>query len=138
MKNVLLYVLLLMIGISSCRDKVTPDGEYATNVKEAQKWIFGTWKLTKVEVQIPDPTVPNVQMIISENKISLLQDGKQIDNVDFEIIKTDNSLQLKTNAQPRQDNVYLRNLDIQLSNSKMFLYIYNVADGPGYTFKKVK
>ncbi|GLU51455.1 hypothetical protein [Dyadobacter frigoris] len=138
MKNLLLYLLLMMAGISSCHDKVTPQGEYTTNVSEAKKWINGTWKLTAAMYQVPNKTIPNVQMVISGNQITLLQDGKQIDNVDFEIVKTDNTLQLKTNAQPGPDNWYLRNLDLQISTSSMFLYIYNLADGPGYTFKKIK
>ncbi len=138
MKNLLLYLLILTITVSSCRDKTLPDGEYTTNLRQAQKWVIGTWKLTNAVYQVPNMTIPNVKMTISGNKISLLQDGKQIDNVDFEIIKTDHTLQLKTNAQPRQDNAYLRNLDIQIANNKMFLYMYNIADGPEYTFERIK
>ena len=138
MKNILLYLLFLTISLGSCRDKSTPDGEYTTNIREAQKWVVGTWKLTNAVYQIPNTTIPNVNMTISGNKIRLLQDGKQIDNVDFEVIQTDHTLQLKTNAQRRQDNAYLHNLDIKISNNKMLLYIYNIADGPEYTFERVK
>lgn len=136
MKNLLLYLLLLIISISSCHEKVTPEGEYTTNFKEAKKWITGTWKLTDAVYQKAYQTLPNVQMVISGNKITLLQDGKQIDKVDFEIVKTENTLQLKTNVQPRSDNGYLRNLDLQISANTMFLYM-NLADGPGYTFKRM-
>lgn len=138
MKNIFLYLLLSTFAISSCHDKVTPEEEYTKDINEAKKWITGNWSLTNAVYQIPNTPLPNVKMIISGNKIKLLQDDKQIDNVDFEIVKTDNTLQLKTNARYRPDNWYLRNLDIQISINTMFLYIYNIADGPGYTFKRVK
>lgn len=139
MKNICLLLMLLMLATSGCHDEeTTPDGEFTTNPEQAQKLFTGIWKLTAVKVMLPDPPVPNVQMIFSGNKMTLLQDWKQIDNVYFEIVKTDNTLQLQTNAKSGIENGYLRDLDIKISANIMFLYMYNMADAPEYTFQKVK
>lgn len=138
MKNLLFYLLILTLAISGCHDKVLPDGEYTTNLRQANKLFPGTWKLTKVQAQMPNPPVPNVQIIVSGNQITLLKDGKQIDKVDYVIIKTDDYLQLKTNAKPESDNWYLRNPAIKISNNEIFLDTGMAYDAPGFTFEKLK
>lgn len=138
MKNLFLYLLTLTLAISSCHDQGLPDGEYTTNLRQANKLFQGTWKLTKIMAQIPNPPVPNVRIIVSGNQITLFKDSKQIDKVDYAIIKTDDYLQLKTNAKPELDNWYIRNGIIKISNNKIFLDTGMAYDAPGYTFEKVK
>lgn len=138
MKNICL-LLILLLAASGCRDEEkTLDGEFTTNLKEAQKLFTGTWKLIQVKAMIPNPPIPNVQMVISGNQITLLQDDKQTDKVEYDIVKNDDFLILITNALPRSDNWYLRNPVIKISSNQLFLDTGMAMDLPGYTFEKIK
>jgi len=145
MKNMTInLLLLLMLGaISSCKDKVSPavasvNENYTSDLGKAKKWIVGSWKLVAVSVMVPNPAVPNVQLVVNNNQITVIEDGKQIDNVSYEIEKTASSMQLKTNAEPRTDNWYVRNPVLQISENKMYLDLGRAADLPAFDFERVK
>ncbi|GAB3790528.1 hypothetical protein GCM10028818_60820 [Spirosoma horti] len=131
MKPTFVY-LLLSILLFNCHNSVSP----TDSLGQANQWINGKWKLTAVSTMIPNPTVPNVQLLIGGNQIILIQDGKQTDQVNFEIIKTVYDLQLRTSAQPRADNWYIRNPALRLSKNQMFLDAGMANDGPGFNFER--
>jgi hypothetical protein len=148
MKNIILKLLILVaFGITSCNktDKVDleldpkddPLKEYTQDLQQAKIWLPGKWKLLKVYAMILNPPVPNVELVIDENQIRVMQDGIQIDKVDYEIVKTDHGLLIKTNAQPRADNWYVRNPGLFINKNRMYLDLGRALDGPAYEFNKV-
>ncbi len=147
MKNIVLCLWVLMaFGITSCHKTAEVDPiidsegdplkEHTQNPQQARMWLAGKWKLIKVSVMTPNPTVPNVELIIDETQISLVQDGVQSDKVDYEIVKTDYGLLIKTNAQPRADNWYIRNPGLYLNQNRMYLDLGRAQDLPAYEFSK--
>jgi hypothetical protein len=148
MKNLVLSLLLLVaFGITSgtktaqvdpeLDPKDDPLKEYTQDLQQATIWLPGKWKLIKVYSMLLNPTVPMVELVIDENQIRVIQDGIQIDNVDYEIVKTSSSLQIKTNAQPREDNWYVRNPGLYINQNRMYFDLGRAQDGPAYEFKKV-
>lgn len=144
MKNIVLSLLLLIaFGSISCHKTAEIDPiayplkEYTLDLKQAKMWLSGRWKLIKVSTMIPNPTIPNVELIIDENQIRLIQDGIQTDNVDYTTIKTDSGLLIKTNAQPRADNWYVRNPGLYINQTRMYLDLGRAQDLPAYEFSKV-
>jgi hypothetical protein len=148
MKNIILKLLILVaFGITSCNktDKVDleldpkddPLKEYTQDLQQAKMWLPGKWKLLKVYAMILNSPVPNVELVIDENQIRVMQDGIQIDKVDYEIVKTDHGLLIKTNAQPRADNWYVRNPGLFINKNRMYLDLGRALDGPAYEFNKV-
>jgi hypothetical protein len=148
MKNIILSLLLLIaFGVTSCNktDKVDleldpkddPLKEYTQDLQQAKMWLPGKWKLLKVYAMILNSPVPNVELVIDENQIRVMQDGIQIDKVDYEIVKTDHGLLIKTNAQPRADNWYVRNPGLFINKNRMYLDLGRALDGPAYEFNKV-
>lgn len=135
MKPILANLLALFLIVStSCQDTVSP----TDNLNQAQKWIKGKWNLTAVSGMMINPTVPNVQLIVNNDQIILIQAGKQTDQVNFEIVETDYNLQLKTNAQLREDNWYVRDPALRISKNRMLLDAGMATDGPGFTFERVE
>jgi hypothetical protein len=148
MKNIVLcFWLLIVLGITSCKrsDKVAADidsngdplKEYTLDLQQAKMWLPGKWKLIKVSAMIPNPPVPNIELIAGENQIIVMQDGIKIDQVDYEVIRTDYSLLIKTNAAPKADNWYVRNPSLYINKNRMYLDLGRAQDMPGYEFKKV-
>lgn len=144
MKNVILCLLLLVgFGITSCKetDEVDLPGDdprrvYTQELQQAQLWLPGKWKLVKVSAMVPNPPVPKVELIIDENQIRLIQDDVQTDKVDYEIIN-DQGLLIKTTAQLREDNWYIRNPALYINENRMFFDLGMANDGPGYEFAKI-
>ncbi|MVM35302.1 hypothetical protein GO755_35095 [Spirosoma sp. HMF4905] len=147
MKNSVLSLLLLVaFGITSCKKtaqvnpeldpKDDPKKVYTLDLQQAKLWLPGKWKLVKVYASISNPPVPIVELVINENQISLIQDGIQTDKVDFDIVKTDYGLLIKTNAQPRADNWYVRNPGLYINKNRMFFDLGMAVDGPAYEFTK--
>lgn len=145
MKNRTLPLLLLvMLGaLSGCKEKISPaetivNENYTEDLGKAKKWIDGKWNLVAVSAMIPNPAVPDVQLIVSNNQITIVEDRKQIDKVSYEIVQTAYALQLKTTAEPRSDNWYVRDPALQISENKMFLDAGRASDLPAFTFERVK
>jgi len=145
MKNTTFTLLFLIIlgTISSCKEKIAPsgaivNGNYTENLRTAKKWINGKWNLVAVVASVPNPHVPNVQLIVNNRQITVIEDGKQIDKVNYEIIQTLYAFQLKTTAKPRSDNWYVRNPALQISENKMFLDLGSASDFPAFTFERIK
>ena len=143
MKNIILCLLLLTVfGVTGCKKttEVDPEGDprrvYTQELQQAQLWLPGKWKLVKVSAMVPNPPVPNVGLVIGAKQISLIQDGVQTDKVDFEVVKTE-GIMIKTNAQPRGDNWYIRNPVLYINKNRMFLDLGMAQDLPGYEFVKV-
>lgn len=145
MKHILLSLLLLVaLGIISCNKTTEVDPtlyplkEYTLDLQQAKRWLPGRWKLVKVSLQIPNPTIPNAELVIDENQISLIQDGVQTDKVDYEIVKAGSGLLLNTSAQPREDNWYIRNPSLYINGSRMYLDLGRAQDLPAYEFNKIE
>lgn len=142
MKNIGLLILLAF-GIISCQKTAQVDPtlyplkEYTLDLQQAKMWLPGKWKLTKKSSMILNTTLPNVELVIDENQISVIQDGIQIDKVDFEVVKVDYNLLIKTNAQPREDNWYVRNPGLYINQNRMYLDLGRAQDLPAYEFSKV-
>ncbi|GAB3891095.1 hypothetical protein GCM10028803_02560 [Larkinella knui] len=144
MKPVLTKLLLLFLLIAAgCHHTVPPeqndpgDLTYTDDLSQAQQWFEGKWKLTAVTAMVPNPPVPNVQLIVSNNQITVIQEGKQTDRVHFEIIKTTSTFQLKTDAQPREDNWYVRNPGLLVSSNRLFLNTEG-SDPSTFRFKRIE
>jgi hypothetical protein len=145
MKNSVLNLLLLLVafGIISCHNKAEVDPtayplkEYTLDLQQAKLWLPGKWKLIKVAAMIPNPTIPNVELVIDEHQIRVIQDGIQIDQVDYATVKTDYGLVIKTNAQPREDNWYVRDPGLYIHQNRMYLDLGRAQDLPAYEFSKV-
>lgn len=139
--------LFFAFGIISCNKKSEIDTEINTqdnpikvhtqDLQQAKMWLPGKWRLTKVSAMIPNPPVPNVELVIDEDQISVIEDGIQIDKVNYEIINTDYGLLIKTNAQPREDNWYVRNPALYINKIRMYFDLGTSQDMPGYEFKKI-
>ena len=87
---------------------------------------------------IPNPPIPNVELMIDESHISLIQDGMQIDQVDYTLVKTASGLLIKTNAQPRADNWYVRDASLQINPHRIYLDLGRAQDLPAYEFSQVR
>ncbi|GAB2531061.1 hypothetical protein [Spirosoma aerophilum] len=141
--SVLSLLLLITFGIISCHktDPVDPQAyplkDYTLDLQQAKRWLPGKWKLIKVSAMIPNPSIPNVELIIDENWIRLIQDGIQTDQVDYTLVKTDFGLLIKTNAQPREDNWYVRDPGLLINQTRMYLDLGRAQDLPAYEFSKV-
>lgn len=134
--------LVALMALSCNRPEIVDEstcGEYTTDKNQAQQWIVGSWKLTKLVASIPDPPVPNVELVITQTGIiSVWEDGKLIDQVTYEITPTPyGTLLLKTDAQPRSDNWYVRNPSLQLCRVRMFLDTGMASDLPGFEFRRL-
>ena len=142
--SVLILIVLFALGLLSCHKAAQVDPvayplkEYTLDLQQAKRWIPGKWKLIKVAAMIPNHTVPNVELIIDENRISLIQDGMQTDQVDYTLVKTAYGLLLKTNAQPRADNWYVRDPSLLINQNRMYFDLGRAQDLPAYEFSKVQ
>ncbi len=94
--------------------------------------------MMKTDFQQYNPPIPNVQLLVNNNRITVIQNGKQIDQVNFEIIKMPGYLQLKTKAQPRADNWYVRDPSLQVSRNRLFLDTGVATDLPAFSFERIK
>ncbi|MBC3785679.1 hypothetical protein [Spirosoma utsteinense] len=138
MKSIVLVVLAgAFFIVAGCHQEVNPIKEHTQDVQQAKKWLLGRWKLVRVSVQLPNPTVPNVELLVDEHQIELLQDGSRTDQVGYEIISINNGLKITTNAQPRADNWYIRNPSLYINKKRMFFDLGVASDGPGFEFVKV-
>lgn len=134
MRYIISTLLLVALGTTSCSEAVSP----TTNLNQAKKWFNGKWNLVAVSTMVLNPAVPDVQLVVSGAQVAVIQDGKQIDKVNFEIVETAYNLQLKTDAQPREDNWYVRNPTLKISKNRMLLDAGMAADGPGFTFERLE
>ena len=145
MRLFLLNLSIILLTVSaSCRHSIAPeqndtaDYNYTDDLNQAQTWFNGQWKLIAVSAMIPNPPVPNVQLVVTSNQITLVRDGKPIDQGHFEIIKTQNYIQLKTTVHPREDNWYIHDSGLRVSRNQLFLDTGMALDLPGYSFERVK
>lgn len=135
--------MVVVFSVTSCHKTAPIDPtsdplkEHTQDLQQARTWLLGKWKLVKVSAMIPNPAVPAVELSIDENQISLIQGGIQRDKVDYEVVETTYGLLIKTNAQPREDNWYIRNPGLYINENRMFLDLGVATDGPGYEFVKV-
>ncbi|MGA0555344.1 hypothetical protein ACO2Q8_01750 [Larkinella sp. VNQ87] len=124
LKSLLLWLLIIVAG---CHHAMTPEQDnpgdltYTDDLSQAQQWFNGRWELIAVTSMIPNPPVPKVQLVVGNNQITVIQEGKQTDQVNFEMIKIATFFQIETNAQPREDNWYIRNPGLQISSNRLFL-----------------
>lgn len=139
MKNSVLGLFVCVaFSLAGCQKGVDPLEEHTQDVQQAKKWLPGRWKLIEVSVQTStNPGVPNVNLVIDENQIRLIQNGRQTDEVDYEIVSVSNGLKINTNAQPRSDNWYIRNPSLYINKKRMFFDLGRAMDGPGFEFVKV-
>lgn len=144
MKNSVLSLLLLAtFGITGCHktDQADPVAyplkEYTLDLQQAKQWLPGKWKLIRVSAMIPNPPIPNVELVIDENQIRLIQEGMQTDKVDYTLVKTGSGLLIKTNAQPREDNWYVRDPGLLINQNRMYFDLGRAQDLPAYEFTKV-
>lgn len=152
MKNALLSCLLLLVfGIASCHKtteaepeldpKDNPLKEHTLDLQEAKLWFPGKWKLVKAYTMLPYPTLPKVELVIDDAQISLLEDGTQIDKVDYEIVKLEYHagyyLKINTNAQRRENNDYVQNPSLYINKNRMYFDLGRAQDGAAYEFKKL-
>jgi hypothetical protein len=145
MKHLLVGLLMLVTaGNISCdkADQVDPElnplKEHTKDLAQANTFLVGTWKLTKVYAQVPNLPVPNVKLVIDQHQIKLIRDDTQTDKVDFNLTKTDSSLLLQTNAQPQEDNWYVRSSSLYINRKRMLLDAGMAQDLPAYIFDKVE
>ncbi|UFH54611.1 hypothetical protein [Spirosoma sp. KNUC1025] len=147
MKNIALPLLLLItFGNISCHKTAQIDPtlyplkEYTLDLQQAKAWLPGKWKLTKESSILLNTTLPNVELVIDENQIRVVQDGIQIDKVDYALVKIDyqasSYLQINTNAQPREDNWYVRNPVLYINKDRMYFDLGRAQDLPAYEFNK--
>ncbi|GAB2550455.1 hypothetical protein [Spirosoma aerophilum] len=138
------FSLLILVLLAGCHPSVTPeesetaDYTYTEDLSRLKHGLNGKWTLIDVTAMIPNPAIPNVQLVVANNRITVIQDEKQIDQVSFEIIKTQNYLYLKTTAQPGKDNWYVRNPGLRVSSNRLFLDTGMATDLPGYMFKRIE
>lgn len=137
MRGIVLSIMVCVIfSLLSCHQDVDPIKKHTQDVQEAKGWFLGRWKLVEVVVQLPNPTIPNVNLVVNENQIELLQDGKRTDLVNYEITSINNGLRITTNAQPRENNWYVRDPSLYINKKRMFLDLGMASDGPGFEFIK--
>ncbi|RZK67500.1 MAG: hypothetical protein EOO85_25450 [Pedobacter sp.] len=148
MKNIGLNLLLLVFfGIISCHKTTEIDPilyplkEYTLDLQQAKIWLPGKWKLMRESSMLLNSTLPNVELIIDENQISVIEDGTQIDKVDYKIVKLEyqvgDYLQIHTNAQPRENNWYVRNPTLYINEDRMYFDLGRAQDLPAYEFSRV-
>ena len=83
--------------------------------------------------------LPDVKLIVNKyDQIMVIEDGKVIDKVEYELTMSQDAILLKTNAEPRSDNWYVRNPAVRVSGSELFLDAGMASDGPGYKFRRIK
>ncbi|WP_266368205.1 hypothetical protein [Tellurirhabdus rosea] len=131
-------VLLIALSLTACNGFLTPDDKYTTSVAKARRWLVGEWKLTKVSAMMPNPPVPNVRLVASEEAIIVFKDGKEIDRVGYELSRKDDYLELKTSAEPKADNWYVRNSTAKVARNRLFLDTGMAFDAPGYEFERIE
>ncbi|RRB06457.1 hypothetical protein [Larkinella rosea] len=144
MKNRVLSLLALVIlGITSCQKsdevgpKDDPKKEFTQDLQQAKQWLPGKWKLDRVYAMLLNAPVPNVELVIDAKQIRLIQNGNQVDVVDYEIVKVNNKLQIQTSAQLRETNWYVQNPGLQINRDRLYLDLARAQEGAGYEFKRV-
>ena len=140
MKTSTLKLLLLSILLfTGCTKSISPSEDYTTNLEQARKWFTGNWKLTRISSQNLNPSIPDVQLIVvSSSQVAVIENGQEIDRVDFEIVEVPLNLQLRVNSQPRSSNQYVRSSSLRISKDKLFLDRGIAVDLPGFEFERVK
>ncbi|MVM33731.1 hypothetical protein GO755_27080 [Spirosoma sp. HMF4905] len=120
---------------------VYPLKDYTLDLPQAKMWLPGKWKLIKQSSMVLNSTLPNVELVIGENQISVIDNGTQADKVDYEVVKlayqVGHYLQITTNAQPREDNWYVRNPVLYINKNRMYIDLGRAQDLPAYEFSKV-
>ncbi|CCH02176.1 hypothetical protein FAES_4176 [Fibrella aestuarina BUZ 2] len=139
MQNVrVLFFLFCLSSLLSCHQAVTPPDAYTTDLVQAKVWFPGHWRLTKMYTMGSGSAVPNVQLIVTDDQqIRLVRDGKQTDLVSYKINETPYDFQLKTTAQPREDNWYLRDPSLRIAPNRLFLDTGMAGDLPGFLFERI-
>ncbi|GAB3927799.1 hypothetical protein GCM10028804_33510 [Larkinella terrae] len=128
---------------SGCRHSVPPeendpgDLNYTNELSLTQQWFNGKWKLTSVTAMNPTLTVPNVQLVVGNNQIIVIRDEKQTDRVSFELSKIRSGFQLTTDAQPGEDNWYVRNPSLQVSSNRLLLQTAG-SESSTFRFKRME
>ena len=139
--STLKLVLLSILLCTGCTNSISPSEDYTTNLEQAKKWFTGKWQLTKASSQTinPNPSIPDVQLIIvGSSQVAVIENGQEMDRVNFQIVETPYNLQLITNAQPRSNNWYVRNPALRISSNKLFLDTGMAVDLPNFEFERVK
>ncbi|WP_461147395.1 hypothetical protein [Spirosoma pulveris] len=116
--------------------------DYTLDLQQAKTWLPGKWKLVKQSSMLLDANLPNVELLIDENQIKVIDEGTQIDKVDYELVKLAYQagpyLQLQTNAQPRENNWYVRNPSLYIKEDRMYFDLGRAQDLPAYEFNRVR
>lgn len=112
---------------------------YITDKQQAQQVIVGRWHLTKLIVSIPNPPVPDLDLLIDpDGHITVQENGQLTAQVSYQIEAAPyNTLLLKTDAQPRPDNWFFRNPAVRLCQGQLLLDAGIAQDLPGYEFHRV-
>lgn len=142
-------LFLLLLGATSCRDKVAPDERVATNTLQANEWIDGKWGLVSIsggyvsfkpgpKPPAPKPKESGLQLIINNGRMMVLDKGKPTIHVNFEITPTSYGLRFKTKARPEVGRWYLLDSDLKLSRNELFLDTGISHDSPGYAFERIE
>lgn len=143
--NNIVIVLALMACLAGCSELDTTKAScdvntnYTANANEAKHWIVGEWKLVAVTAMVLNPPVENLRLVFSTNRdVTIIRDDKPIETVQYEVLSIQNQLFLKTPAEPRADNWYVRSPALRICSDELFLDGGIAMDGPGYKFRRVK
>jgi hypothetical protein len=129
--KVMLFMLLAGLCLACQKQNTTDTGK-------VQKKLMGAWKLTQVLTMMPNPKVPSVELRISKRQIAVLENGKQLAVVAYELVEDQNSVQLKTAPPLRIGTSPLRSPLVRMEAERLLLDDGMAYDGPGFSFERIK
>lgn len=143
MKTLLCALLTSLLMGCGPQDDTAPNcnvnTDYTSDLTSAKRWIIGEWRLTGVTAMSLNPTVGNVRLSFSQKgEVRTIKDDKLTETNRYEIVQTQYALLLKTDAEPRSDNWYVRDPVVRICTGQMFLDGGIANDGPGFTFQRIR
>ncbi|RRB06318.1 hypothetical protein [Larkinella rosea] len=142
MKTVLPLVCFLLVLFGCEKAEIgtgTDCTDYLTNRLLAENQIRGEWQLARVSSIAPNPTVPDVRLVIDRNRITVWENGTQTNRFRYLIVKNrSKELLLWTDAQPQNTAWHLHNARLLLCKNRLFLDDGIALDGPGYDFHRTR
>lgn len=155
MKPRIFYLLLLLILLSCNQESVKARREtiqdftcvnaqvnMTPTLSEVHTRIKGQWQLRIISAMIPNPTVENIKLIFSEDKVQVFKDGKQMFESDY-ILKENQQNSLKyigIETTISGDNSTFYNPvrgTVRICEQEMLLDHGMAFDAPGYFFEKL-